>query len=473
MFVLVELGATQKSPSRSPTKIYTPLQVAEPGQCSRSTPDILQQTRAVEDSDGIERVSLTNLTEYPSFVPLLVLDSTDEEENIPTEEVVLSDQETPEMSAANSPLPQTPPIVIEKREPTTNTTTSPRFTEFLRNPRGTVAPTGGRKIVGVDVPLSSDVEEAEPKVDGTKESAEHAENNDLEADLSTDSLSGLGGETDGEMVQRVTITRREAIALTNVLDKIPRTVMQQDNQATVDNITLTVVDKPSNPPEPNVQDDEQGGSAEFPSGDSRPNPSPDDRPVLRGKRRRPKYSLTTAMLKKHPVVQYFATGPLDRSKNPYKWWCRVCRIELSLMSRGVLELLSHFRTETHLLKEHRIRLETPGLPLFDQNENELHGVGLQEAKRRARESHPIAPQLDSCRLLVGQDRLPEFSSTTNPSESVLAQICILEHGLRHGGHVDLLLGIWEDMTRLTPGSSAQTTSHNWTKHRLYVSIIAL
>ena len=95
--------------------------------------------------------------------------------------------------------------------------------------------------------------------------------------------------------------------------------------------------------------------------------------------------------------------------------------------------------------------------------------GLQEAKRRARESHPIAPQLDSCRLLVGQDRLPEFSTTTNPSESVLAQICILEHGLRHGGHVDLLLGIWEDMTRLTPGSSAQTSTHNWAKHRLYVS----
>ena len=367
------------------------------------------------------------------------------------------------------PLPQTPPIVTEKGEPTTNTTTSPRFTEFLRTPRGTAVPTGRRKIVGVDIPLSSDVEEAEPEVDGTKEPAEHAENNDLEADLSTDTLSGLGGETDSEIVQQVTITRREAIALTNVLDKIPRTVMQQDNQTTIDNITLTVVDKPSNPPEPNVQDDEQGGSAELPSGDTRPNPGPDDRPVLRGKRRRPKYSLTTAMLKKHPVVQYFATGPLDRSKDPYKWWCRVCRIELSLMSRGVLELLSLFRTETHLLKEHRIRLETPGLPLFDQNENELHG-GVTRSQEKSQGVPSHRPQLDSCRLLVGQDRLSEFSSTTNPSESVLAQICILEHGLRHGGHVDFLLGIWEDMTRLTPGSSAQTTTHNWAKHRHYVSI---
>ena len=177
------------------------------------------------------------------------------------------------------------------------------------------------------------------------------------------------------------------------------------------------------------------------------------------------------MLKKHSVVQNFATGPLDRSKSPYRWWCRVCKIELSLMSRGVLELLSHFRTEIHLLKEHRVRLETPGLPLHDQNENELYGVGLQEAKRRARESHPIAPHLDSCRLLVGQDRLPKFNSTTSLTENVLAQICILEHGLRHGGHIDLLLGIWEDMTRLNPGSSAPTSTYNWGKHWLCVSFI--
>ena len=92
------------------------------------------------------------------------------------------------------------------------------------------------------------------------------------------------------------------------------------------------------------------------------------------------------MVKEHPVVQYFATSLLDRSRNPYKLCCRVCKIELSLMSRGVLELLSHFRNETHLIKEHCIRLETPGLHFIDHDENELQRVGLQEAKRRAEES---------------------------------------------------------------------------------------
>ena len=126
-----------------------------------------------------------------------------------------------------------------------------------------------------------------------------------------------------------------------------------------------------------------------------------------------------------------------------------------------------------MTKEHRIRLETPGLPLFDQEENELRGIRLQEAKRRAREAHPIFSQLGGCRLLVGQEQLPEFSSATSPSDNVLAQICILENGFRNGGRVEVLLGLWEDMTRLSPSSSAQITTYKWSKHRIYVSIFLL
>ena len=40
--------------------------------------------------------------------------------------------------------------------------------------------------------------------------------------------------------------------------------------------------------------------------------------VRSGKRRRPKYSLTSAMFKKHPVMKFSATGPLDKDKTPHK-----------------------------------------------------------------------------------------------------------------------------------------------------------
>ena len=42
-------------------------------------------------------------------------------------------------------------------------------------------------------------------------------------------------------------------------------------------------------------------------------------PEVRGKRRRPKYSLTGTMFERHPVLKFSATGPVDRDRSPYKW----------------------------------------------------------------------------------------------------------------------------------------------------------
>ena len=165
------------------------------------------------------------------------------------------------------------------------------------------------------------------------------------------------------------------------------------------------------------------------------------------------------MLRKHPVLQFFATWPQIRDRDPHRWWCRVCRVELSLKSRGVLELSSNYPADTHLTKEHRIRLEIPGMILYDKQERTLQGLELQEAKRAARVAHPIVLQLDGCRLLKGQDRLPDLTSNSSPSEDILAQIGLLEHELRHGGHVNVLIGIWEYMVKFSPNNS-QSSIYN-------------
>ena len=34
-------------------------------------------------------------------------------------------------------------------------------------------------------------------------------------------------------------------------------------------------------------------------------------------------------LRNHPVLQIFATEPQRRDQDPHKWWCRVCRVEVS------------------------------------------------------------------------------------------------------------------------------------------------
>ena len=51
------------------------------------------------------------------------------------------------------------------------------------------------------------------------------------------------------------------------------------------------------------------------------------------------------------------------------------------MSRGSLELVFHYRSDSHLIKEHRVRMEVPGKPFFDMDEKEMLGVTLQDAKK--------------------------------------------------------------------------------------------
>ena len=173
------------------------------------------------------------------------------------------------------------------------------------------------------------------------------------------------------------------------------------------------------------------------------------------------------MLKKHPV-QFLATGHLEKDKTADKWWCSVCKTELSLMSCGSLELVSYYHSESHLVEEHRIRMELPGLALFDKDKRELLRLSLQEANKKAKDTYLIAPQLDSCRLLVGQDSVSDFSATGSPTAKILSQITILEFELRNGGHISSLTGTYDKLVQLSYMSHLCT--QNWSPERLFVSI---
>ena len=189
--------------------------------------------------------------------------------------------------------------------------------------------------------------------------------------------------------------------------------------------------------------------------------------MVQGKRRRPKVSLTGSMFKQQPVPKFSSTGPLDRDKSPNKLWCRVCRVELSLMSRGSSELIFQYQSDSHLIKEHRIRMEVPGMPLFDQDEKKMLGVTLQDGKKKARDMYPISTQLDSLRPFIGQESVPDFSAATSTTEKLFSQISTLECGLRHEGSVSRLTGMYEELVQLT--SSDRLSVQNWSQQQLFVS----
>ena len=447
--VLVELGATNKSPARSPTKIYTPLRVVSP---SHSEPSVYSIPAPTDLSLNQARESTEQLFNESGD---LTIDTTADEEMeshaslLNLMQLVERDQstETPLIANDDSPIDVAVQEDNENDAPLIASTFSPRYSQFLTPELPAAASQPGTPPEVQAQTLGGDPKPTPPRQISNEEFEEMP------------SSSGLS----------INLTQNEVAMLRNVLDRIPQSLLVRERNEPNPEFSVSVV---ANPPVPVFSPPLIPG----PGDTSGENPRRDTTEYeeenasnRHSKRPRPRYYLTEAMFRKHPVLKFFATGPIDREKTPYKWWCRVCRVELSLMSRGSLELLSHYKTETHLLKEHRIRMETPGLPLYDKEEVELQGIALQEAKRIAKDMHPISPQRDPCRLLVGQDKLPEIRSDSAPVDIVLSQIRVLELGLKHRGHVASLIAIHDEILQHSAGGSSMQTL-NWSDSRIFVSI---
>ena len=389
------------------------------------------------------------LTEAPITSPAVETPSGSHEEKLHCEEPLPVIPETTSPKDDSCPKSMDPPMgsltqdfFLDPNMPGTSQDTSPLFDQFVQHaghvtPNPTISPNSSHVTV-TDYPI-----------------IENAATN--RASIGEINLPGPA-------FPNFSKTRQEVLVLSNVLGRIPQSFVSGEDPH--QSMSFTVLDDvvPTTIMTTSSQEDLMASAGT----DTKQQGTGQGSAMMHGKRRRPKYSLTGSMFKRHPVLKFSATGPLDCDKSPYKWWCRVCRVELSLMSRGSLELISHYRSDSHLIKEHRIRMEIPEMPLFNKDEKEILGVALKDAKKKAKDMYPITPQLDSLRPLVGQETVPDFSTSTSPSEKLFSQINILEFGLRHGGSVSSLTGMYEELVRLT--SSDRLSVQNWSEQRLFVSI---
>ena len=56
----------------------------------------------------------------------------------------------------------------------------------------------------------------------------------------------------------------------------------------------------------------------------------------------------------------FVTGPLDPVHNKHKFYCQICKTNVSIYSKGAREIVRHYRSEGHLRKDQRWRFEHLG-----------------------------------------------------------------------------------------------------------------
>ena len=56
-------------------------------------------------------------------------------------------------------------------------------------------------------------------------------------------------------------------------------------------------------------------------------------------------------------TRVFATGPIDPENNQFRFYCQICKYNVSMYSKGKGELKRHYRRESHLRKDQRWRYE--------------------------------------------------------------------------------------------------------------------
>ena len=57
-------------------------------------------------------------------------------------------------------------------------------------------------------------------------------------------------------------------------------------------------------------------------------------------------------------TKVFVTGPLDPVHNKYKFYCQICKTNVSIFSKKAREIVRHYQTESHLRKDQRWRYDT-------------------------------------------------------------------------------------------------------------------
>ena len=173
----------------------------------------------------------------------------------------------------------------------------------------------------------------------------------------------------------------------------------------------------------------------------------------------------------------FVSGPMDPKWSRYKFYCQICKGNVSIYGRGVKEILRHYATERHLRKDQRWRYEYMGIedPVTKTIRHKVRGrdgkilspydLELEYPKFKVAELVDIGEKLPFyVEFMAGNDHM-----TSSSDNRVRVQISILGHFLLAFGNVGSLRSLWRDIG-VAVNHQSLFADFNWGKERLTVSI---
>ena len=164
--------------------------------------------------------------------------------------------------------------------------------------------------------------------------------------------------------------------------------------------------------------------------------------------------------------RFFVTGPLDAANMPSRFYCQLCRKNVSVLTHGHHEVLRHFQGPRHFARDQRSRLETPGWRgVLDFQGNPLSEGELERQREKIQKGplvvrdreHPFA-----------EDLITDEAGVIDPQLPVLVKVSCLVDAMKMGGSYVLVQQLWAQFV-LTAGPVNREVA--WTRDDVLVGSV--
>ena len=175
----------------------------------------------------------------------------------------------------------------------------------------------------------------------------------------------------------------------------------------------------------------------------------------------------------------FISGPADPLHNPYMVWCHICKKNISVKTKGTLEILRHHRTEKHLRRDQRWRYEHLKSvdPVTGKVQHRVRGrngkilTKIELAKELPKFIH--AELIDIGERFPFYDDFVKGTSTTlvTPASRAKTQIHLVGDFVQTHGDLGVLRRLWAQIGSLTNYQTSYC-DFNWGEERISVSSLS-
>ena len=173
----------------------------------------------------------------------------------------------------------------------------------------------------------------------------------------------------------------------------------------------------------------------------------------------------------------FVTGPLDPEHNKHKFYCQICKANVSIFSKGAREITRHFQCESHFRKDQRWRYEN--LKKKDSVTGRIiHEVRGKKGQiltplelEREKPFFMQAPLVEmGCSYPFYEDHMAGLGSIAGQEEIRLCvQISLVALFAPRCGDLHVLESLWSQIGTVTNHQSL-FSPYNWGSTTLTVSI---